>query len=100
MGTLAIRQGDVLYFARSLVWSVIVMKSEDIKALPDYLRLEWFFKLWDMQKKAGDFVVSQEAADTLAAFCNVTAPRVKPEAERRGSFLPTDTTTRRPGRRG
>lgn len=33
MGTLAIRQGDVLYFARSLVWKVTMSESND--------RIEW-----------------------------------------------------------
>lgn len=77
MGKLAIRQGDVLFFARSFVWSITKMSSDNIKDLPEHVRMGEFYKLWEAHKRAGNFPVTQEEADRLAALCNVTAPRIK-----------------------
>jgi hypothetical protein len=77
MGTLAIRQGDVLYFARSIVWTITTMATDDIANQPEHVRMAEFYKLWEAHKRAGQFEVSQEAADRLAALCHVTAPKLK-----------------------
>ena len=76
MGTLAIRQGDVLYFARSLVWRHAIMSSENIDDMPPHERFEAFMKTWNELKATGDFVASQEEADRIAALYKTTAPRV------------------------
>ena len=86
MGTLAIREGDVLYFARSLVWEIIVMASNDIKDQPEHVRMAEFYKLWEAHKRAGNFEVSQDSADRLAALCHVTAPKLKRATS--GSIIP------------
>ncbi|MDI1429619.1 hypothetical protein [Polyangium sorediatum] len=53
------------------------MRYEEIKNMPEHERMRVFFELWETYKRAKDFEVTQEAADRLAAMCNVTAPRVK-----------------------
>ncbi len=77
MGSLAIRQGDVLFFARSIVWKTTIMVTNDLKNQPEHVRMAEFYKLWDAHKRAGNFDVSQESADRLAALCHVAAPKVK-----------------------
>lgn len=53
------------------------MATNDLKDQPEHVRMAEFYKLWDAHKRAGNFDVSQEAADNLAALCSVTAPKVK-----------------------
>ncbi|MRG92814.1 hypothetical protein [Polyangium spumosum] len=67
------------------------MASDEIKNLPLHERMAHFYKLWEMHKRAGDFEVTQEATDRLAAMCNVPAPRVKVRDDDgpRGRFLET-----------
>lgn len=76
MGTLAIRQGDFLFFAHSLTWRIIAMASENLKDQPEYVRFERFLKTWNDLKRTGNFVVSQAEADRVAAMFGVVAPRV------------------------
>lgn len=98
MGTLAIRQGDVLHFARSLVWVTVMRISADIKNQPVHVRMAEYFKLWEQLKRAGDFHVSQENADLLASLCGVPAPCVRTEDDDDdGLSLGTISL---PGRRG
>lgn len=82
MGKLAIRQGDVLFFARSLVWKAMAMTHDDILTKPEHVRFE---ALWNTLKATGNFVPSQEEADRIAAMYNVKAPRVI-QASRGGSI--------------
>jgi hypothetical protein len=76
MGTLAVRQGDPLFFARSLVWSFTMQISDEIKNQPVHVRMAEFYKLWKLHRQSGDFKVTQENADLIANLCNVPAPRV------------------------
>ena len=77
MGTLAIRQGDVLFFARSLVWSITMSeKHEDIASLPEAIRYERFLATWERHIKAGEPNTRKEK-ERIAAMYNVTLTSLK-----------------------
>lgn len=69
MGTLAIRQGDVLFFARSLVWSITSMSN--IEELDDIGRIERFQNLWQQREMLLGKKLTQEEVDDLALQCKV-----------------------------
>lgn len=77
MTTLAIRQGDVLFFARSLVWRQTIMSIEENKILemPEGERYTRFCIAVQEHRKAG-FEFSQEQVDVIAALFKVKAPRL------------------------
>lgn len=84
MGTLAIRQGDVLYFARSFAWCItmneLTYTTEQLLALSDATRYEMFLTAWERHLKAG-LDPSQQEADRIAALFHTTAkvaPRPNP----------------------
>jgi hypothetical protein len=93
MGTLAIRQGTPLYFARSLVWCVIMSEynEDEIKNLPEAVKYERFLTAWERHLKAG-LDPSQHEADRIAALYHTTAKVAPKPTERRTSFAVTDTT--------
>lgn len=67
MGRSAIRQGDVLYFARSLVWRITAMVSDEIKNLPEAIRFERCLDAWERYLRLGG-ECTQEEADRIAAM--------------------------------
>lgn len=69
MATLAIRQGDVLFFARSLVWSITHMGNID--ELDDVGRIERFQNLWEQRKRLVGRQLTQAELDELASQCRV-----------------------------
>jgi hypothetical protein len=78
MGSLAIRQGDVLFFARSLIWRRTIMSIEENKVLEmsegeRYIR---FCIAVQEHRKAG-FEFNQENIDALALLFRVKAPRLQ-----------------------
>lgn len=77
MGTLAIRQDDVLYFARSLVWrhTVMSIKKDGVLELHEGERYIRFCIAIQEHRKAG-FEFTQENVDMMAALFKVTAPRI------------------------
>lgn len=87
MDTLAIRQGDVLFFARSLVWSITMSElatytEEQLLALSEASRYEMFLTAWERHLNSG-LDPSQEEADRIAGIYHVKAklkPREKPVA--------------------
>ncbi|MBK9259817.1 MAG: hypothetical protein IPM54_08265 [Polyangiaceae bacterium] len=71
---LAIRQGDVLFFARSLMWSITQMNNID--ELDDIGRIERFQNLWEQRKALLGRQVTQEELDDLAAQCKVKSVKL------------------------
>ena len=69
MGMLAVRQGDVLFFARSLVWSVMYM--DNIDDLDPIDRIRRFHLTITERERLLNRLVTQEEMDDLAAQCKV-----------------------------
>lgn len=73
MGQLSVRQGDSLFFARSLVWKVTAVSiPENLDHLSEAERYERFLSAWERHLRAG-LDPSQAEADRVAAMFNVKA---------------------------
>ena len=85
MGTSAIRQGNPLYFAQSLVWRITMDEfaaytAEQLSALSEASRYEMFLTTWERHLKAG-LEPSQREAERIAGLYGVkanVAEKVKP----------------------
>lgn len=88
MGTLAIRQGDALYFARSLVW-VITHMGKDVKDLDVMDRTERLHLLIEQRETLLGRKCTQAEVDTLAADCNVRSFQYEHENDAGGPIVGT-----------
>lgn len=84
MATLTARQGDVLYFARSLIWTVIVMTTNEIWGQPDHVRFEAYVqKLKELRAMGGR--ITQAQSDQIAAMYNTISVNF-PNEDNGGTF--------------